>query len=376
MRVSPFHYVKQTIKRQQELNELVRAKTQQAQVRQKRHFDKHCKGPKAYEVGDWVWVFCRIIPAGGTAKLLRGWRGPFRITEVHQAGRYYHLSSVNKAHYEILKPHFSGIEEFEVSPDVEDAGEIQMNPKDPEIDEKLITDDLSVDEVEVEEELQPFEMEDLNHPPDEMEFEKNNEPDAPLTMQMRGRKNRRSYNSEDSESSISETDDQRSYSLPPTTSDEEYLHEEEDLDETQAAFTQRPVPGFQEIFGDLFESRRQKKKGYPYALAHCISADAVMGDGIVVTFCQHFKDLRRGVESESSRRGSLIAILEEADQCWIYNLVTKDLCFQKPKVEDIRESLVLMREHALLNGVLEIHMPRLAAGLDRVEWNTTKQMLL
>ena len=101
-KLSPFHYVKQKIKRQQELNELVRANTQQAQVRQKRHFDKHCKGPKAYEVGDWVWVFYRIIPAGGTAKLLRGWRGPFRITEVHQAGRYYHLSNGNKAHYEIL----------------------------------------------------------------------------------------------------------------------------------------------------------------------------------------------------------------------------------------------------------------------------------
>ena len=219
-------------------------------------------------------------------------------------------------------------------------------------------------------------MEDLNHPPSEMEFEKNNAIDAPLTMQMRGRKKRRSYKSEDSESSSSETDDQRSYSLPATTSDEDYLHEDEDLDETQAVFTQRPVPGFQEIVGDLFESRKQKKKGYPYALAHCISAAAVMGNGIAVTYCQHFKDLRRRVESESSRRGSLMAILEEADQCWIYNLVAKDLCFQKPKVQDIHESLVLMREHALLNGVLKIHMPQLAAGLDRVEWNTTKQMLL
>ncbi len=59
-----------------------------------------------------------IILAGDTAKLLRGWRVPFRITEVHQGGRYYHLSNGNKAHYEILKPHFSGINEFEV--DVED----------------------------------------------------------------------------------------------------------------------------------------------------------------------------------------------------------------------------------------------------------------
>ncbi len=71
-----------------------------------------------------------------------------------------------------------------------------------------------------------------------------------------------------------------------------------------------------------------------------------------------------------------MAILEETDQCWIYKLVTKDLCFQQPKEEAIRESLVLMREHALLNGLSEVHMPRLDAGLDRVEWRVTKQMLL
>ncbi len=69
---SPFRYVRRTIERQQELNELVRVNTQQAQLRQKRNFDKGCRGPKAYDVGDWVWVFCKIIPAGGTAKLLRG----------------------------------------------------------------------------------------------------------------------------------------------------------------------------------------------------------------------------------------------------------------------------------------------------------------
>ncbi len=135
-KLSPFQYVKRTIERQQKLNELVRANTQQAQLRQKRNFDKHCKGPKAYEVGEWVWVFCRIMPAGGTAKLLRGWRGPFRVTEVQQGGRYYYLSNGNKAHYEILKPHFSGINEFEV--DVEDISEpLKTNPELPEVSEQL-----------------------------------------------------------------------------------------------------------------------------------------------------------------------------------------------------------------------------------------------
>ncbi len=36
----------------------------------------------------------------------------------------------------------------------------------------------------------------------------------------------------------------------------------------------------------------------------------------------------------------------------------------------------LMREHAIQNGVLEIHMPRLPAGLDGINWSETKAMLL
>ncbi len=35
-----------------------------------------------------------------------------------------------------------------------------------------------------------------------------------------------------------------------------------------------------------------------------------------------------------------------------------------------------MRQHAVQNGVLEIHLPRLAAGLDGIDWNETKEMLL
>ncbi len=140
--------------------------------------------------------------------------------------------------------------------------------------------------------------------------------------------------------------------------------------------TAKPVPGHQELDGDFFQCRKQKEKGYPYALAHCISADAAMAAVIAVDFCEHFTDLRRRVETEAHRRATLIAILEEDDQCWVYNLVTKDLCFEKPRKRDIRECLILMREHANQNGVLEIHMPRLAAGLDGKNWNGTNEMIL
>ena len=92
---SPFQFVRKTIKRQQELNELVRANTRQPQLCQKRNFDGGCPGAKAYKVGDWVWVFFKIIPAYDTVKLLRGRRGPSRVTELKQGGNY-HLSTATK----------------------------------------------------------------------------------------------------------------------------------------------------------------------------------------------------------------------------------------------------------------------------------------
>ena len=56
-------------------------------------------------LGDAVWVFCHVVPKGGTSKLLRGWRGPYKITDVLQDGRVYVLDTGQKVHYERLKPH-------------------------------------------------------------------------------------------------------------------------------------------------------------------------------------------------------------------------------------------------------------------------------
>ena len=91
-KTSPQVYVRDVIRRQQELNDLCRRNTQQAQARQRKRFDKKAAGAKAYSVGDYVWVFQNVIPPKGTKKLLKKWRGPFMITEVHQEGRFYRLS--------------------------------------------------------------------------------------------------------------------------------------------------------------------------------------------------------------------------------------------------------------------------------------------
>ena len=88
-KTSPQTYVHDFIRRQQDPNDLCRRNTQQAQIRQKRRFDKSAAGAKAFSVGDHVWVFQEEVPPKGTKKLLANMRGPFQMTEVHQGGRFY-----------------------------------------------------------------------------------------------------------------------------------------------------------------------------------------------------------------------------------------------------------------------------------------------
>ena len=59
------------IRRQQDLNDLCRRNTQQAQIRQKRRFDKRTADAKAYSVGDYVWVFQEVVPPKGNQETIK-----------------------------------------------------------------------------------------------------------------------------------------------------------------------------------------------------------------------------------------------------------------------------------------------------------------
>ena len=64
-KTSPQAYVSEAVKRQQELNELCRRNTAQAQMRQRKKFDEKILQAKPYAVGQYVWVFQNIIPPRG-----------------------------------------------------------------------------------------------------------------------------------------------------------------------------------------------------------------------------------------------------------------------------------------------------------------------
>ena len=198
-RTAPQTYVQDVIGRQQDLNDLCRRNTQQAQIIQNRRFDKRTADAKAYPVGDYVWVFQEVVPPKRTKKLSKKWRGPFQITEVHQGGRFYRLSTGRAAHYENIKPHKASSEDwcipanmqegdyFIVDPacEVNERGTRDKNDGNEVVDDGDLPLDLELTErVEVDDETLPYAAEDWDCP-EQTEIDKGTQPDFPLTMETR-----------------------------------------------------------------------------------------------------------------------------------------------------------------------------------------------
>ena len=171
-RTSPQAYVKEAIRRQQEINELCRRNTAQAQMRHRKKYNEKILQAKPYEVGQYVWVFQNVIPPKGTKKLLKKWRGPFMITEVHQQGRFYRLSTGRAAHYENLKPNVPSPEDWCIPKDMEGLEYLLVEPA-CEVNEKGTRDkndgneNLSLDDnekIDADSEAESFLEEDWNDP--------------------------------------------------------------------------------------------------------------------------------------------------------------------------------------------------------------------
>ena len=103
-----------------------------------------------------------------------------------------------------------------------------------------------------------------------------------------------------------------------------------------------------------------------YYLAHCISADFALGAGIAKTFDSvynmRFKLFRKYPNYEYDGGDALLV-----DN--VFNLVTKQKCWHKPTYNSLRESLEMMKEYIDFIGIDKLAMPRIASGLDKLEWS-------
>ena len=101
-----------------------------------------------------------------------------------------------------------------------------------------------------------------------------------------------------------------------------------------------------------------------------------MRKGIVAEVVENFPFLRNFALQFSFQTGTIFVYWHKESQCFIYDLVTKVKCSDKPNPPDVANAIEAMREHALSNNVKVIAMPRLASGLDGLPWNEIQTMLL
>ena len=184
--------MKEAVRRQQELNELCRRNTAQKEMRQRRKYDFKNDSGKAICCGTIYLGVLERHTFKRDKKLLKKWRGPFMITEVHQQGRFYRLSIGRTLHYENLKPHVLSPEDCCVPQNMEGLEYLLVEPA-CEVNEKGTrekndgNENMSMDDnekIEADSDEGSFAEEDWNDP-EQDEVPKWTEPDMPMTTETR-----------------------------------------------------------------------------------------------------------------------------------------------------------------------------------------------
>ena len=102
------------------------------------------------------------------------------------------------------------------------------------------------------------------------------------------------------------------------------------------------------------------------SMGHCVSSDFFMGAGIA----KRFERLYPKIKTEACKKltpGSVLAFYDFYSRSWIYNFVTKPKYFHKPFYDALRNSLILMRNHAEVHRVKNIRLPEFGCGLDKLQ---------
>ena len=93
-------------------------------------------------------------------------------------------------------------------------------------------------------------------------------------------------------------------------------------------------------------------------LAHTISADYYMKKGIARTF-------RIGQCSVLNHNGR-----------YIFYMLTKGRFFEKPSYLSVSTALQSLRRHMENLGLSQVAMPKIASGLDKLEWTQVRRIII
>lgn len=124
----------------------------------------------------------------------------------------------------------------------------------------------------------------------------------------------------------------------------------------------------QEVRGNLFTVTQG------HYLAHCISGDYALGAGIAEQFNAHY-DMRYKLhkfypipDGEKYANVGRALLVDN-----VFNLVTKNRCFQKPTYETLYDTLCDMRDQCVELSVRKLAIPKIGCGLDKLNWEIVKE---
>lgn len=115
------------------------------------------------------------------------------------------------------------------------------------------------------------------------------------------------------------------------------------------------------------------------SLAHCVSADFDMSNGIAKKFQKKFGDyqelVKKGLHFQEERKVGDIAVLERNESSFVYYLISRENWWDHATPSSMRACLLQLRRHCQENGVNKLAIPRLGTGADRIDWPFVKRIV-
>lgn len=125
-----------------------------------------------------------------------------------------------------------------------------------------------------------------------------------------------------------------------------------------------------EVKGDLFNAQQG------CYLAHCISGDYALGAGIAKKFVEEYDmrfKLHKNYPIEPGKKFGHVGEALLIDN--VFNLVTKERCYNKPTYDCLNATLEEMRLLCIEHDIKKLAMPKIGCGLDKLEWDIVVDLI-
>ncbi|KAL9984264.1 hypothetical protein ACROYT_G006538 [Oculina patagonica] len=115
------------------------------------------------------------------------------------------------------------------------------------------------------------------------------------------------------------------------------------------------------------------------SLAHSVSADFDMTDGIANKFRKKYGDynnlIKKGLNFQQDSQVGDIAVLERNESSFVYYLITREYWWDHATPSSMRACLEQLRKHCQEHGVEKLAIPRLGTGADKIDWPFVKRIV-